>query len=72
MTTKDKVKLSKKNCANYSVGICLGAEIKVFGKRGQKVGVGIKINSDKSGKLCEAIIDDCEYFNYIVKPGTTK
>jgi hypothetical protein len=69
MTIKEKVRISKKSCANYNVGICLGTEMKVFGKEGRKVGIGIRINSEKSGKLCEAIIDNCEYFDYIVKPG---
>ena len=72
MTTKDKVKISKKCCANYNVGICLGAEMKIFGAVGRKVGIGVRIDEEKSGKLCEAIINNCEYFDFIVKPGYDK
>ena len=72
MTTKEKVRIAKKNCANYNVGICIGTEMKVMGREGYKVGIGLRINSKKSGKPCEAIIDNCEYFDFIVKPGNTQ
>ena len=71
-TTREKEKVAHKNCANYSNGKCLGVEMRVKGKPGRKVKVGIRIEETKVGKLCLDIIDTCEYFDYIVNPNSLK
>ena len=70
--TKEKEKIAHKNCANYNNGKCLGVEIRVKGKPGRKVKIGLRIEETKVGKLCLDIIDKCEYFDYIVSPNSHK
>jgi len=66
MTTKNKLlQRAKKECANYSNGVCLGIYIKVEPKVGFTTAVMQRI--DKSaGKNCTELVNECAYLRTII------